>query len=69
MIKVRKNDFIALGLSDENMKRLAAGQPIKFNGKELNLGDITICIYNGRTEESMAAEIDEYVEMAKSKLN
>lgn len=53
MIKTRKDNLVILGLSDENMKRLAAGQPIKINLKDLDLPDIEIVIFNGRTEETM----------------
>ena len=54
MVKLRKGDKLFLGLSDENMKRLADDQPNKFNGAQLGLGDIDIWIFNGRTEETMA---------------
>lgn len=53
MIKTRKDNLVVLGLSDENMKRLADGQPIKINLKDLNLPDIEVVIFNGRTEETM----------------
>lgn len=54
MVKARKGDNIIIGLSDENMKRLKKGEPIRFNLKELHAGDITVYIFNGRTEDSMA---------------
>ena len=53
MVKLKTGNSIVLGLSDENMKRLAADQPIKFNLKELGLQDIQVFIFNGRNEETM----------------
>lgn len=66
MIKARKGNLIILGLSDENMKRLKADQPIKFKLKDLKLklspehyDDYEVMIYNGRTEETMAAALNQ----------
>ncbi len=63
MIKARKGNLIILGLSDENMKRLAMDQPIKFKLSELKLSDnynnYEVMIYNGRTEETMAAALNQ----------
>ncbi len=64
MIKARKGNLILIGLSDENMKRLAKDQPIKFplNNLKLdadNLNNYQVMIYNGRTEESMAAALNQ----------
>lgn len=54
MIKAVAGNAVILGLSDENMKRLSEGKPIKFNLKDLNLPiDLDIVIFNGRTEEEM----------------
>jgi hypothetical protein len=53
MIKARKDNTIILGLSDENIKRLKEGQPIKFNLKEHGFSDIEVFIFNGKDEESM----------------
>lgn len=55
MIKVKKGNTIMLGLSDMNIERLKAGQPILFNLKESKLADldVNILIFNGATEESM----------------
>jgi hypothetical protein len=66
MIKARKEDLILLGLSDENMKRLKAGQPIKFKLSELKLtkdfDDYEVLIYNGRTENTMWAALNQMIE-------
>lgn len=54
MIKLRKDNIIVLGLSDENMKRLADNQPIKFKMSELILGsNLEVFIFNGKDEETM----------------
>jgi len=63
MITARKGNLIILGLSDENMKRLKDDQPIKFKLSELKLPDnydnYEVMIYNGRTEETMAATLNQ----------
>lgn len=65
MIKARKGNTIILGLSDENMKRLAKDQPIKFTLKDLKLqlspehyDDYEVLIFNGRTEQTMALTLE-----------
>lgn len=63
MIKVKAKsttdgkDMLLLGLSDENMKRLKDGQPIKFNAKDVGFPHMEIMIFNGRTEAEMYEEI------------
>lgn len=58
MIKAKKGNLVILGLSDENIKRLQSGEPIKFNMKtDLEMEDIDVYIFNGRTEESMYTEM------------
>lgn len=54
MVKLKRGDTIFLGLSDENMKRLKEGKPIRFNLKDLGLQDTTVYIFNGTDEQSMA---------------
>jgi hypothetical protein len=54
MVKARKDNNVILGLSEENVKRLKDGKPIRFNMKELGFDDIWIYIFTGKTEESMA---------------
>jgi hypothetical protein len=69
MIKAKKGNLIILGLSDENMKRLAKGQPIKFNmKKDLDMEDIDVLIFNGHTEESMYEEILPHISLTNTKL-
>lgn len=58
----RNNPLIGLGLSRENITRLAAGEPIEFKLRELAgccgaNPETTILIFFGETEESMAVEI------------
>jgi hypothetical protein len=64
MIKARKGTILLLGLSDENMKRLAKDQPIKFKLQDLRLDpakldQYEVIIFNGRTEDSIALSIQE----------
>lgn len=53
MIKATIENMVILGLSDENIQRLTHDQPIKFNLKELGMGDINILIFHGKTEQEM----------------
>lgn len=54
MLKARAGDVVLLGLSDENLKRLKAGQPIKFAGADLRLeGVANVIIFNAPTEADM----------------
>lgn len=62
MIKVKgKNtsggDIIILGLSDENMKRLSKGEPIKFNLTDLDMPSCDVFIFNGATEFEMKRQL------------
>lgn len=59
MLKARAGKTIILGLSDENMKRLAAGQPIRFDGGDLRLDGYTFVIFNGPTEMDMEKTLRE----------
>jgi len=66
MIKARRGNLIILGLSDENMKRLANNEPIKFKMKDLKLklspehyDDYEVIIFNGRSESTMAAALNQ----------
>jgi hypothetical protein len=45
-----------LGLSGENVTRLAAGEPILFDGRELGF-DGHVAIVYGRTEDDLADEL------------
>jgi len=68
MVKALKGNMIVLGLSDENMKRLKQDQPIKFNLKELGLGDYDVFIFNGKTEQSMYEQMKEAIDPLKTKI-
>ena len=53
------NTLVGLGLSEGNIKRLKAKQPILIRGTELNI-DHDISIMYGETEESLKEELKEY---------
>jgi hypothetical protein len=53
MVKALTKDTIILGLSDENLKRLKNGEPIKFNLNELGLDNMNVVIFNGKDEQEM----------------
>jgi hypothetical protein len=50
---------IVLGLSEENWRRLRAGQPIPVRLRELHptLPDLTVLLLGGDTEESLTADL------------
>jgi hypothetical protein len=62
MVKGVKGNLIFLGLSEENIRRLKLGDPIKFNMKQLGLPvDYDILIFYGETEDKMAQMISDGV--------
>lgn len=46
-----------IGLSGENVTRLMADEPIKFNLSELGLPPLVVVIAGGRTEDSIMADL------------
>jgi hypothetical protein len=55
--------LLFLGLSGENVTRLAAGEPIRVNSAqmaELGLPPIVVVIHYGRTEADILAEVREH---------
>lgn len=53
MIKILNGKMVMLGLTDENMRRLANDEPIKLNLNALGLPDQEILIFTGKDEDSM----------------
>lgn len=53
VLKILNGKMVMLGLSDENMKRLAEDKPIKINLNELGLPDQEILIFTGKDEKTM----------------
>jgi hypothetical protein len=52
---------IVLGLSQENIKRLTAGQPIRVTGESISTPEIaSILIFAGGTEQGMEAMLREH---------
>ncbi|HMH92359.1 MAG TPA: hypothetical protein VK586_14895 [Streptosporangiaceae bacterium] len=52
--------LLLLGLSGENVTRLAAGEPIRVSAaqmKQLGLPQIEVVIHYGRTEDDILAEL------------
>jgi len=53
---------VLLGLSYENLDRLKKGMPIRFDSGEIGLTPGTeFLIFAGRTEQSMAADLEEMI--------
>jgi hypothetical protein len=59
MIKAKLNDgTVILGLSEENIKRLKEGQPIKFDGRPLGFPG-TVGIVYGETEIAILHDLQQ----------
>lgn len=52
--------LLGLGISAENVKRLKAGQPIKFDASEMGI-DAEIMIFYGETEDDLRKSIQPYI--------
>jgi hypothetical protein len=50
--------LLGVGLSHVNLKRLKEGKPIRFKGESVGMPETDIMIFSGKTEESMAKELD-----------
>lgn len=62
MLKARAQNMLIMGLSAENMRRLAAGQPIIFSGSEFGLSVLNtfeFCIISGDTEQTIFDDLQE----------
>ncbi len=53
MIKIRKDNVLVFGITDENIERLKKDQPIKFNLNELGMDDVTVFICHGKNEDEL----------------
>lgn len=70
MIKAKLNNGdLVFGLSDENMKRLKNGEPIKFNLKDMGLDDQTIFIFCGESEDKIFEDLLPYIDLNKTKIH
>ena len=57
MLKASGPENVILGLSKENIRRLKLGQPIVFEGKEIQVPGKRFIIMYGETEDTIAAEL------------
>lgn len=55
--QIEGQPMLLLGLSGENVTRLMADEPIKFNLTELGLPPMVVVIVGGRTEESILDQL------------
>jgi hypothetical protein len=53
---------LPLGLSGENVARLAADEPISFDLAEVNMAPCQVIILYGRTEQAIAGRLRAYRE-------
>lgn len=53
--------LLGIGLSHGNLERLKDNQPIRFKGEDVGLPGQDVLIFAGKTEESMAADMAEYI--------
>lgn len=56
---IGKQPLLMLGLSGENVTRLAAGEPIRFNMAEIGLEPREVVIFYGKTEEDCMQQLRE----------
>jgi len=57
-VRCEKDGFVlGFGLSEENIKKLREGQPIRTDLKDLGFSQGTAFIFYGRTEEEMDLEL------------
>jgi hypothetical protein len=57
VLKLRTDNLLVLGLSDENLTRLRAGEPILFPGEDVGLPGLRIAIMWGETERAMEQDL------------
>lgn len=57
IVKIAGQDLVLIGLDDENMKHIKSGLPLQFNLNKVDVGDIEVLIYNGRTENDMYMQL------------
>lgn len=57
VVTAADSKVVILGLSGQNVTRLAAGEPIRFQGDEIGIPGHMFVIMYGRTEDAMVAEL------------
>lgn len=57
--EVNGRPMMLLGLSGENVTRLAAGEPIAFDGDQLGYAGKVVIVY-GKTEDDIVAQLREH---------
>lgn len=63
MIKARSSDeagqpIVILGITGENVARMAAGEPVLVNMTELGLPPMKVILMYGKTERHITAELE-----------
>lgn len=53
MLKARSDDTVLLGLSEQNIRYLTQGMPIKIDMRELGFSAGNVFIFYGKTEDTM----------------
>lgn len=53
--------LVGLGLSHGNLDRLRDKKPIKIDGESIGIEGLEILIFSGKTEESMAKELNQFI--------
>lgn len=51
---------LIVGLTDENILRMQAGQPASFNLDEMGLGNVKVVIAHGATQADIVHEVHEH---------
>lgn len=50
-----------LGLTEENVKRLVAGNPIHIHGEQMGFGAQDLMIFFGKDEEAIKKDLSEFI--------
>lgn len=55
----RKNGkpFVLLGITDDNVRELTKGNPLKLNLRDVELDDIEIAVIYGKSEKDLVAQL------------
>lgn len=59
-ITINDSPAMVLGLTGENVARLAAGEPIAFEGQELGFPDIRVVVIYGQDNDAIITELSKY---------
>lgn len=66
MIKAKIGNVAVLGITEENIKLLKEGKPVRVKLKEMNMPDIEVVILYGKTEQDIYNELKPGIDPLKT---